>query len=58
MNEQRIIAWLLEGDDSIQYQVYRDLLGDDRKDLQNNIANKGWESNSCQNDIKKLTEIN
>lgn len=42
MNEQQIIEWLLEGDVSIQYQVHRDLLGDDRKDLQDRIANEGW----------------
>ncbi len=42
MNEQQIIKWLLEGDVSIQYQVYRDLLGIDRKELQDRIANKGW----------------
>lgn len=42
MNEQQIIEWLLEGDVSIQYQVYRDLLGKDRKDLQDRIANGGW----------------
>jgi len=42
MKEQQIIAWLLEGDVSIQYQVHRDLLGDDRKDLQDRIAKEGW----------------
>ncbi|MDF9797892.1 hypothetical protein OKW21_003155 [Catalinimonas alkaloidigena] len=42
MNEQQIIACLLAGDVSIQYQVYRDLLGDDRKDLQHRIASEGW----------------
>lgn len=42
MNEQQIIAWLLEGDVSIQYQVQKDLFGNDRKDLQNKIANQGW----------------
>ena len=42
MNEQQIIEWLLKGDVSIQYQVHRDLLGNDRKDLQNRIANEGW----------------
>lgn len=42
MNEKQIIEWLLEGDVSIQYQVHRDLLGADRKDLQNRIANEGW----------------
>lgn len=42
MNKQQIIAWLLEGDVAIQYQVHRDLLGDDRKELQDSIANAGW----------------
>uniref|UniRef100_UPI002614DFFB hypothetical protein n=1 Tax=uncultured Eudoraea sp. TaxID=1035614 RepID=UPI002614DFFB len=37
-----IIAWLLEGDVSIQYQVHRDLLGNERKDLQDRIAGEGW----------------
>ena len=32
----------MSGDVSIQYQTYRDLLGTDRKDLQENIANEGW----------------
>jgi hypothetical protein len=31
MNYQQIIKWLLEGDVSIQYQVWRDLLGSDKK---------------------------
>ena len=38
MDEQQIIEWLLQGDVSIQYQVHRDLLGNDRKDLQDRIA--------------------
>jgi len=42
MDEQQIIEWLLEGDVSIQYQVNRDLLGDDRKELQDRIAREGW----------------
>ncbi len=42
MNEQQIIAWLLEGDVSIRYQVYRDLLGENRQDLQDRIAKEGW----------------
>ena len=42
MDEAQIIKWLLEGDVSIQYQVYRDLLGTDRKDLQKRIATEGW----------------
>jgi len=42
MDKQQIIEWLLEGDVSIQYQVYRDLLGTERKGLQDRIANEGW----------------
>ncbi|MBL0340769.1 MAG: hypothetical protein IPP71_07540 [Bacteroidetes bacterium] len=42
MNNQQIIEWLLEGDNSIQYQVHRDLLGSDKKKLQVRIANEGW----------------
>lgn len=44
MNEKQIIKWLLDGDISIQYQVYRDLLSIERKDLQKRIANEGWGS--------------
>lgn len=33
---------MLTGDVSIQYQVYRDLLGKERKDLQKRIATEGW----------------
>lgn len=42
MNDQQVIEWLLEGDVSIQYQVHRDLLGAERKDLQSRIAKEGW----------------
>lgn len=45
MNNQQIIDWLLEGDVSIQYQVWRDLLGSDKKKLQTRIANEGWGMN-------------
>ncbi len=34
--------WLLQGDVAIQYQVHRDLLGDERPDLQERIATGGW----------------
>lgn len=37
-----IIKWLLEGDVSIQYQVYRDLLSIDRDELKNRISTEGW----------------
>ncbi|MEQ8325350.1 MAG: hypothetical protein RID18_13530 [Cytophagales bacterium] len=42
MEEEQIIEWLLKGDVSVQYQVYRDLLGIDRKDLHDRIINEGW----------------
>jgi len=42
MNKEEIIEWLLEGDVSIQYQVWRDLLGIDKKNLQERIALEGW----------------
>ncbi len=37
-----LISWLLEGDVSIQYQVYQDLLGEHRPELQDRIAKEGW----------------
>lgn len=42
MTDKEIIKWLLQGDVSIQYQVYRDLLGDERKELKDKIENEGW----------------
>lgn len=42
MDKNELIAWLLQGDVSIQYQVYRDLLAAERHDLQDRIANEGW----------------
>ena len=42
MERQQIIEWLLKGDISIQYQVHRDLLRNDRKYLQDRIAHEGW----------------
>lgn len=42
MNSKQIIDWLLEGDVTIQYQVWRDLLGIDKKKLQDRIVNEGW----------------
>ena len=45
MTNQEIINWLLEGDVSIQYQAYRDLLGENREDLRNRIATEGFGAN-------------
>lgn len=42
MNDQELINWLLEGDISIQYQVYRDLLQKDNHTLQDRIHKEGW----------------
>ena len=39
---RQLIAWLLEGDVSIQYQVNRDLLSSERPDLRERIATEGW----------------
>jgi len=40
--EQDVLDWLLEGDVAIQYQVRRDLLGDDDTGLRERIASEGW----------------
>ncbi len=37
-----LIAWLLKGDVSIQYQVHRDLLGVEKPSLRDRIATEGW----------------
>ncbi|WP_273565666.1 hypothetical protein [Maribacter halichondriae] len=42
MNSKNRIEWFLEGDVSIQYQVHRDLLSTERKDLRERIAQEGW----------------
>ncbi len=42
MNQNEIVDWLLEGDVAIQYQVYRDILGTERADLQQRITTEGW----------------
>ena len=39
---KHIVEWLLEGDVAIQYQVHRDLLSEDCKDLQAKIQTEGW----------------
>jgi hypothetical protein len=42
MAQESTLQFLLTGDVSIQYQTQRDLLNQDRKDLQDRIANEGW----------------
>ncbi len=42
MTTNKVIQWLLEGDVSIQYQVYRDLLGVDKPRLRDRISSEGW----------------
>lgn len=42
MSSQELLQWLLQGDVSIQYQVHRDLLKQDRTDLQKKITSEGW----------------
>lgn len=41
-DKQDLLDWLLKGDVAIQYQVYRDLLQEERPDLQSRIATEGW----------------
>lgn len=42
MNIKETAGWLLEGDVSIQYQTYRDLLDSEQSHLQNRISKEGW----------------
>ncbi len=42
LDNNEIQKWLLAGDVSIQYQVYRDLLGSKRNTLQQKIEMQGW----------------
>ena len=42
MNVEEITKWLLNGDVSIQFQTYRDVLNSNRKDLQNRIESEGF----------------
>lgn len=42
MTDAAIIDWLIQGDPSIRYQAYRDLLDEDRPDIRAQIAAKGW----------------
>jgi hypothetical protein len=42
MDREELVAWLLQGDVSIQYQTRRDLQGADDPVLQQRIAREGW----------------
>jgi hypothetical protein len=42
MKRNDVINWLLSGDVSIQYQVCRDLLDSDKKQLRDRISTEGW----------------
>lgn len=42
MTNKQIISWLLEGDVSIQYQTYRDLLDTDKPRLRKKIESEGF----------------
>ena len=42
IDKRQLIAWLLKGDVSIQYQVHRDLLGSEQPHLRERIATEGW----------------
>ncbi|KAA3643278.1 MAG: hypothetical protein DWQ07_22440 [Chloroflexi bacterium] len=42
MLDSDLKTWLLEGDVAIQYQVHRDLLGNEDKWLRDRIAKEGW----------------
>ena len=42
MDKRQLIAWLLEGDVSVQYQVHRDLMATEKPDLRDRIATEGW----------------
>lgn len=42
MINDELIKWLVEGDVSIQYQTYRDVLNTDRHDLRKRIEKEGW----------------
>ena len=48
-----LIQWLLAGDMSIQYQTFRDLLGEERQDLQERIWQKAGANASWLRGIRK-----
>jgi hypothetical protein len=51
MDQRAIIDWLLQGDISIRCQTFRDLLGEERPDLQRRITEEGWGARliACRN---------
>ncbi|TGK27863.1 hypothetical protein EHQ05_08735 [Leptospira yasudae] len=42
MKSDALISWLLDGDVSIQYQCYRDLLNLEKESLRKRIESEGW----------------
>jgi len=42
MTDKQIISWLLDGDISIQFQTYRDLLDTEKPTLRKKIELEGW----------------
>ena len=42
MDNDQLLQWLLDGDAAVQYQVNRDLLGQDLPTLKARIAKEGW----------------
>jgi hypothetical protein len=42
MTRKEIVSWLLDGDVSIQYQTYRDLLNIEKPRLRKTIETEGW----------------
>ena len=48
MNNDQRLQWLLAGDVAIQYQVNRDLLGQENPTLQQRIATEGWGAHFLQ----------
>jgi hypothetical protein len=40
--KRKLIDWLLEGDPAIRFQTCRDLLGEERPELQRSITEEGW----------------
>jgi len=56
MKKNKLIDWLLAGDVSIQYQVHRDLLNCDKKQLRERISTEGWGAKSLEY-IESFTRI-